>query len=842
MRMSSKVVGGATLLLALASCVADEDKTLDSTGDAAAEARVTCPPGTHRAGNKCVADSDTTAPSTPTGLTATATSSSQISLAWTASTDDVGVSGYKIFRGGVQIATTGATSYQNQGLTPDTTYSYSVAAYDSAGNTSALSATASATTPGATSTTYDAAYVTTPLTIDGGLADWGSIPGVTLADASGRTPSSLDNQAVVRLAWDATYLYAAYTVTDTELQAAVTTADSGALYKDDAIELYIDTLNNDGAQMQVDDYQFLVSVAGQLTDERGTGSGKDLSWDGAGSRQAVVRTGTLNGGTLGTDSGYVIELAIRWADLGVSSPAGKTVGIELAVDDRDDNGATNQSFDWAGLSLYGNPAAWRDVRLVGGPSDASAPSTPSGLAAASLSASQINLTWLAAADDVGVSDYKIYRGTGTATPTYLTTVAGTATSFQNTGLAASTSYTYKVQALDAAGHASALSAGATATTQAPPADTTAPSTPTGLSASVVSSSQINLSWAAASDNVGVTGYKIYRGTGSTTPAFLTSVSGTSFQNTGLSASTSYTYKVQAVDAAGNASAQSAGVTKTTFGAAVVGSLPGPGPFNMFASAGGEPQAPSLKFCAMWADMSSTQFVTAINNVRSHGMRVMLLMFAGNRANVVNGKFDYATWKTNFASYNTQANKDAVAAGVADGIILGASLMDEPQQKDWGGVVTKAMMDDMATIAKGYFPTLPIGFNMAFDYRASERFHVVDYINAQTWLPGRYGATPEEMRDRALAQAALDGVVMVFSLNIYVDPENQTSGVLAPDNDRYRMTAANVLQWGTVLGRAGAGLTMWRYHPDIFSLQAYKDAFASLQADLSSRPGRSWKRP
>src|SRR5438094_6579003 len=90
---------------------------------------------------------DTTAPSVPTGLTAAAVSSSQINLSWTASSDNVGVSGYRVFRGGTQIATTSTTSYANTGLSPSTTYSYTVAAYDAAGNLSAQSSSASATTP-----------------------------------------------------------------------------------------------------------------------------------------------------------------------------------------------------------------------------------------------------------------------------------------------------------------------------------------------------------------------------------------------------------------------------------------------------------------------------------------------------------------------------------------------------------------------------------------------------------------------------------------------------------------------------------------------------------------------
>ncbi|MGC1485039.1 MAG: Ig-like domain-containing protein [Candidatus Acidiferrum sp.] len=89
---------------------------------------------------------DTNAPSVPTGLTATAASSSQINLSWTASTDNVGVTGYKVYRGGTQVGTSMSTAYADSGLTASTSYSYTVAAYDAAGNTSAQSISALATT------------------------------------------------------------------------------------------------------------------------------------------------------------------------------------------------------------------------------------------------------------------------------------------------------------------------------------------------------------------------------------------------------------------------------------------------------------------------------------------------------------------------------------------------------------------------------------------------------------------------------------------------------------------------------------------------------------------------
>ncbi|HEU5154820.1 MAG TPA: Ig-like domain-containing protein, partial [Gemmatimonadales bacterium] len=96
-----------------------------------------------------VSISDTVAPSIPTGLTAATASCSQVNLSWATSSDTggSGLAGYRVYRNGVQIATTSVTSYSNTSLAASTGYSFTVAAYDNAGNVSAESAAASATTP-----------------------------------------------------------------------------------------------------------------------------------------------------------------------------------------------------------------------------------------------------------------------------------------------------------------------------------------------------------------------------------------------------------------------------------------------------------------------------------------------------------------------------------------------------------------------------------------------------------------------------------------------------------------------------------------------------------------------
>src|SRR2546422_1233922 len=73
---------------------------------------------------------DTTPPTAPTGLTAAAAGSTGANLSWSASTDNVGVTGYIVRRNGVQVATPATTSFADTGLSAATTYSYTVAARD----------------------------------------------------------------------------------------------------------------------------------------------------------------------------------------------------------------------------------------------------------------------------------------------------------------------------------------------------------------------------------------------------------------------------------------------------------------------------------------------------------------------------------------------------------------------------------------------------------------------------------------------------------------------------------------------------------------------------------------
>nr|WP_269863716.1 family 14 glycosylhydrolase [Paenibacillus caseinilyticus] len=142
-------------------------------------------PGTIKQGPP--AGIDITPPSVPTNLAASGVTASSATLNWTASTDAVGVTGYEIWRDGAKIATSAANSYTNAGLTADTTYSYTVKAYDAAGNISAASAAISVKTGTAAGNTvtvyYKRGYATPYIHYRPAGGTWTTPPGAAMPQA-----------------------------------------------------------------------------------------------------------------------------------------------------------------------------------------------------------------------------------------------------------------------------------------------------------------------------------------------------------------------------------------------------------------------------------------------------------------------------------------------------------------------------------------------------------------------------------------------------------------------------------------------------------------------------------
>jgi fibronectin type 3 domain-containing protein len=154
---------------------------------------------------------DATPPTVPTGLVAVAISPTQIRLTWNPSTDNVGVTGYIVRRNGVQIATPATTSFANTGLSAATTYSYTVAARDAAGNISPNSTSVSVTTPtpppsNSASLTWDA--VTAP-TLSGYRVYFGTAPGTYLqSPGQGFSVGNVTDYTMIGLASGSRYYFA----------------------------------------------------------------------------------------------------------------------------------------------------------------------------------------------------------------------------------------------------------------------------------------------------------------------------------------------------------------------------------------------------------------------------------------------------------------------------------------------------------------------------------------------------------------------------------------------------------------------------------------------------------
>jgi chitodextrinase len=218
------------------------------------------------------------------------------------------------------------------------------------------------------------------------------------------------------------------------------------------------------------------------------------------------------------------------------------------------------------LSPYSNTSS-ATTNAEPPPPDTTPPTAPSNLTATAVSSSQVDLTWTASTDNVGVASYRVERCQGAGCTDFAQVASPAGTTYSDTGLVAATSYSYRVLATDAAGNLSPYSNTSSATTNAepPPPDTTPPTAPSNLTAAAVSSSQVDLTWTASTDNVGVASYRLERcqGAGCSNFAQVASPTGTTYSDTGLVAATSYSYRVLATDAAGNSSPYSNTASATT---------------------------------------------------------------------------------------------------------------------------------------------------------------------------------------------------------------------------------------------------------------------------------------
>ncbi|RYZ03370.1 MAG: glucose dehydrogenase [Myxococcales bacterium] len=188
-------------------------------------------------------------------------------------------------------------------------------------------------------------------------------------------------------------------------------------------------------------------------------------------------------------------------------------------------------------------------------SDTQAPTAPTGVATSNVTCDSATLSWAASTDNVGVAFYDLYHD-----GQQIKSVSGTTRSASITVVPGVTWGLY-VNARDAAGNVSQASSTVNVTPPQCQQDTQPPTAPTALTGSAAGTS-VTLRWTAATDNVGVRGYDIYRN-GVKVGAVVGTPPETTFLDSALAANTAYSYYVVARDAQSNVSSQSSTISVTT---------------------------------------------------------------------------------------------------------------------------------------------------------------------------------------------------------------------------------------------------------------------------------------
>ncbi len=367
---------------------------------------------------------DTQAPSIPSNLTASNTTQTSTDLSWTASTDNVGVTGYDVYQGASVIGTTSGTTYNVTGLSASTAYNFTVVAKDVAGNESAASSLVSVTTL----TPPDTQAPTAP----------------TSLAASNTTQSSTD------LSWTASSDNIGVTGYDVYQGATVigTTASTSysvtGLSASTGYSFYVvakDAAGNESTpsntvSVTTTDTQ-APSVPTNLTATNTTQTSTDLSWTASSDNVGVTGYDVYQGASLlGTTAGTNYNVT------GLSVSTGYSFTV-VAKDAAGNESAASSSVSVTTLA----------------PPDTQAPTAPTSLAASNTTQTTTDLSWTASTDNVGVTGYDVYQGAS---------VIGTtsSTSYNVIGLTAATSYTFSVIAKDAAGNVSGTSNTVSVTTSA----------------------------------------------------------------------------------------------------------------------------------------------------------------------------------------------------------------------------------------------------------------------------------------------------------------------------------------------------------------------------------------
>jgi chitodextrinase len=508
--------------------------------------------------------SDATPPSLPGSFGAPVRTNTGINFTWAAATDpESGIAGYDVvIDGGPAISLGNVTAYSAYGFAANSTHTLKVQARNGVGLVSGYPATAFSTT------TTNAINLLTNGDFANGNANWTLYQGTSLnvaGEYAVSTPVTANVYDVnvwnkVAMTQGVTYTLAFRARSNLNrsivggwgfAQAPWTTQNQtfalSAVWQNYSVTLvstvptepssraFFDVAGPIAGEVHIDDVVLSAASANldvtpptapaTLSSPTQSGTTIDLAWP----------AGTDNVAVIGYDvmrlSGPTVSLAntLNFQATGLIS-------------------ATSYSFQVRARDAAGNLSAWGPVFTVA-TKDVIPPSVPAGLVSPTQTASSITVAWTAATDNIAVTGYELSVDNGAAFS------VGLATNFTVMGLAQGM-HTFQVRAVDAAVNFSAFSAPMNAATF----DAIAPTAPAGLASPAQANTTINLTWTAATDNIGVTGYNIYNN-GMTLLASAGAV--TAYQLTGLAPGVAYVLTVKAKDAAGNLSPASNAVNITT---------------------------------------------------------------------------------------------------------------------------------------------------------------------------------------------------------------------------------------------------------------------------------------
>jgi len=513
---------------------------------------------------------DTQAPTAPTNLASASITQTTFTLSWTASTDNVAVTGYDIYRNGTLLASTTSTSYSVTGLTASTTYTFYVKAKDAAGNVSAASSTISVTTSAAA----DTQAPTAPTSL--------ASSNITETSVSLSWTASTDNVAVT--GYDI-YRNGTLLASTTSTSYSVTGLTASTTYtfyvkaKDAAGNVSAASSTISVTTSAATDTQAPTAPT-SLASSNITETSVSLSWTASTDNVAVTgydvyRNGTLLASTTSTSysvtgltasTTYTFYVKAKDAAGNVSA-ASSTISVTTSSTTISycTSMGTNYSYEWISKVVIGTfsntstAAGYTDftskiITLTAGTSY-SVSLTPG------FASTAYNEYWKIWIDYNGDKDFDdagelAFDGGALISTVETGTIIVPSTATGTTRMRVSMKYNAAQTSCETFSYGEVEDY--TVTFGAAVPDTQAPTVPTGLTASSVTQTTAVISWTASTDNVGVTGYEVYRN-----GTLLSTVTTNSYNATGLTAATTYSFTVKAKDAAGNISSASSALSVTT---------------------------------------------------------------------------------------------------------------------------------------------------------------------------------------------------------------------------------------------------------------------------------------